>query len=257
MTRVVLLVGVPPGTASLGYTNKSDVDLVIAFGPVKAFSDGDLSRTLLQMTGPKPTHVPICLGITQLVFFNDARREPGGNKFTHLGCAIWLTKNTYINVATPAPVIQAEANAEEVGRKYVTPVAFSKYGRAKDGTVVVHGRWDDERANAGVVAMNFNNAGNFAFTRFPRVRIHRLVDDLSSTRLKGPFGERPWCYGVDKRGLTRDATPDLATAEGIMNVYPLRLDNIRLCIEGSHWTLHLGEDTDDGVGKKVVITLTD
>ncbi|KAF4706190.1 hypothetical protein FOZ62_004759, partial [Perkinsus olseni] len=41
MARVILVVGAPPGTATLGYTNKRDVDVLITFGPVKAFSHGD------------------------------------------------------------------------------------------------------------------------------------------------------------------------------------------------------------------------
>ncbi|KAF4698104.1 hypothetical protein FOZ62_011913, partial [Perkinsus olseni] len=186
MARVTLVVGEPPGTATLGYTNKSDVNVLIAFGPVKAFSDGDFSRyvglgkcfyidahhyypfrTLLQMTGPKPTHVPICLGRTQLVFFNDARREPGGNKFTHLGCAIWLTKNIDIEKRTLAPAATVEPKAEKVGFENGAQLKFTKLGRTEDGTVVLHGNWDDEKANTGVVAMNFQHAGNFAFTRFP------------------------------------------------------------------------------------------
>ncbi|KAF4682331.1 hypothetical protein FOZ60_011622 [Perkinsus olseni] len=143
MARVVLLVGHPPGTAALGYTNKSDVDLLIASGSVGVFSDSVFPRsahpgecfyinayhyyslrTLLQMTGPKPTHVPICLGRSHLVLFNDARREPVGKKFTRLSCAISLTKNTYIDVATPSAVTQDEANAEEVGRKWVKTESF-------------------------------------------------------------------------------------------------------------------------------------
>ncbi|KAF4662758.1 hypothetical protein FOZ61_002243 [Perkinsus olseni] len=145
MARVTLVVGEPPGTVTLGYTNKRDVDVVIAFGRVKAFSDGDFSRyvglgicfyidahhyypreALLQMTGPKPTHVPICLCRTQLVLFNDARREPGGNQFIHLGCAILLTKNIDSEKRTLAPAATVKPKAEKVGFENGAQLKFTK-----------------------------------------------------------------------------------------------------------------------------------
>ncbi|KAF4691374.1 hypothetical protein FOZ63_005649, partial [Perkinsus olseni] len=87
----------------------------------------------------------------------------------------------------------------------------------------------------GVARLSFDSLENWASTRFPYIPIYGSV--------RPPFA----CHWFNYED---DPTPDLATAEGMMNIYPLRVDNIRLCIEGSHWTLHLGEDTDDGVGKK-------
>ncbi|KAF4693179.1 hypothetical protein FOZ60_011639 [Perkinsus olseni] len=152
----------------------------------------------------------------RLVMFRETRRRR--KKINYLSCPVYLAKE---------------------GSSW-TSNRFAKMGSTLGGSVVVDGYWHDDSSDSGVARLSFDSLENWASTRFPYISIYGSV--------RPPFA----CHWFNYED---DPTPDLATAEGMMNVYPLRVDNIRLCIEGSHWTLHLGEDTDDGVGKKVVIPL--
>ncbi|KAF4650408.1 hypothetical protein FOZ61_000348 [Perkinsus olseni] len=232
MATVFLHYAMAPGVTILSYLDHDSKGALIASGrtnpyhysafatflkPGKCFTvDGDHTYSLANQQRAAAEQAPFCTRNGRLVMFRETRRRR--KKMSYLSCPVYLAKD---------------------GSSW-TSNRFARMGSTLGGSVVVDGYWHDDSGDCGVARLSFDSLENRAFTRFPYIPIYGSV--------RPPFA----CHWFNYED---DLTPDLATAEGIMNIYPLRLDNIGLCVVRGHWTLHLGEDTDDGVGKKVVIPL--
>ncbi|KAF4744721.1 hypothetical protein FOZ62_001120, partial [Perkinsus olseni] len=142
---------------------------------------------------------------------------------------------------------------------------FRKEGIIETGKVIVKGTVEqlgDETMFSGPVGMTFESSIDESFTRLllPNLQpvankemVELYADGVSSsTRC---FGCRPPLMPYN--GLPAH-TPDLATAEALIGIRPLRLDNLYICVDGGVWTIHLGDvSATDGLEWKVIVHLTD
>ncbi|KAF4707251.1 hypothetical protein FOZ63_028256 [Perkinsus olseni] len=232
MATVLVDYAVAPGDTAVFFLDHDQRGALIASGSTKLYNDsafatflkpgkcfsveGEHIYLLTNQRRAAAEQALFCTRNGRLVMFLETRRR--GEKISYLSCPVYLAKK---------------------GLSW-TSNRFAKMGTTLGGKVVVDGYWHDDDGDSGVARLSFHSLDNWAFTRFPYIPIYGSV--------RPPFA----CHWFNYED---DLTPDLATAEAIISIYPLRLDNIRLCIARGHWTLHLGEDTDDGVGKKVVIPL--
>ncbi|KAF4660080.1 hypothetical protein FOZ61_004269 [Perkinsus olseni] len=91
-----------------------------------------------------------------------------------------------------------------------------------------------------------------SFIRLPPLRVEG--SPLYPSQIRGLQSLGCYYFGAQSQ---EEITPELATAEGIMKISPLRMDNIYICINSGMWRIHLGEETVDGWGREVVLPLVD
>ncbi|KAF4679237.1 hypothetical protein FOZ60_015320 [Perkinsus olseni] len=136
------------------------------------------------------------------------------------------------------------------------PRPFHKQGVTEAGKVVVEGRVKSVGGKmilSGPVNMTFESTLDHSFARLHLPGLHPISTHAGHNTYYGLRCYRPW-QPFD--GLS-ELTPELATAEGIMKISPLRMDNIYICINSGMWRIHLGEETVDGLGREVVLPLVD
>ncbi|KAF4672308.1 hypothetical protein FOL47_000693 [Perkinsus chesapeaki] len=96
-------------------------------------------------------------------------------------------------------------------------------------------------------------------TRYPMFNIlFESLSDMSFVKLENVFAiKNPaenCIFFVGYHHHQEDIKATLATAESIIKINPLRLDNIKVC-GGNPPVLYLGEETADGFGKRVAVRL--
>ncbi|KAF4719592.1 hypothetical protein FOZ63_031803 [Perkinsus olseni] len=136
------------------------------------------------------------------------------------------------------------------------PRPFHKQGATDVGKVIVEGRVESAEGQmilSGPVNMTFESTLDHSFTRLHLPGLHPISTHAGHNTYYGLRCYRPWQH-FD--GLS-ELTPELAAAEGIMQISPLRVDNIYVCINSGMWRIHLGEETVDGLGREVVLPLVD
>ncbi|KAF4679726.1 hypothetical protein FOZ62_012712 [Perkinsus olseni] len=136
------------------------------------------------------------------------------------------------------------------------PRPFHKQGVTEVGKVIVEGRVKSAGGKmilSGPVTMTFESTLDHSYTRLHLPGLHPISTHAGHNTYFGLRCFRPWQH-FD--GLSK-LTPELATAEGIMQIGPLRVDNIYICINSGMWRIHLGEETVDGLGREVVLPLVD
>ncbi|KAF4708253.1 hypothetical protein FOZ62_006639, partial [Perkinsus olseni] len=161
---------------------------------------------------------------------------------------------------SPRPTLQATSGSFPHAIK-----PFRKEGIIETGKVIVEGTVEqlgNETIFSGPVGMTFESSIDDSFTRLllpnlqpvAKKEIVELYADgvSSSTRC---FGCRPPVMPYN--GLPA-YTPDLTTAEALIGIRPLRLDNLYICVDGGVWTIHLSDvSATNGLEWKVIVHLTD
>ncbi|KAF4707535.1 hypothetical protein FOZ62_024057, partial [Perkinsus olseni] len=131
------------------------------------------------------------------------------------------------------------------------PRPFHKQGITDVGKVIVEGMLtlrEGEIEAAGSVGITFESLIDNSFISFPFPGVLFIYTDWFSHDCFGE-GPRTWSIVRHLHGLS-ELTPELAAAEGIMQISPLRVDNIYICINSGMWRIHLGEETVDGLGRE-------
>ncbi|KAF4658724.1 hypothetical protein FOZ61_005309 [Perkinsus olseni] len=257
------------GVVVASYRNGSDS--VLASGTITPYNDGALAN-LMGPTGScfyiekevlsppqlkskdehsyamaeKPSNL-FCMYDGKLLMFYQFDRLPDS---INIGCAVFLTISQPAEEVTRPSVRAIEKDEKKLVTEY--PLNFYKVAYAWSGMVSMAGHWDaTERIFIGRIALAFASTDDLAFINLPPLPVRPVK-----------FGSRRcflfWQPSTAKlrERLSLTLTPDLATAEAIIKIYPIRLDNILICVVGvDRWTIELGEDTGDGVGGKVTLTL--
>ncbi|KAF4714494.1 hypothetical protein FOZ63_013298, partial [Perkinsus olseni] len=140
---------------------------------------------------------------------------------------------------------------------------FRKEGIIESGKVIVEGTVEqlgDETIFSGPVGMTFESSIDDAFTRLLLPNLQPVAEKEMVELYADGGSSSTRCYRppvMPYNGLPAH-TPDLATAEALIGIRPLRLDNLYICVDGGVWTIHLGDDSaTDGLEWKVIVHLTD
>ncbi|KAF4737214.1 hypothetical protein FOZ62_008018 [Perkinsus olseni] len=194
----------------------------------------------------KPSNL-FCVYDGKLLMFYQFDRLPNS---INIGCAVYLTFSQPAEEDTRPSVRAIERDEKKLGTEY--PLNFYKVAYAWSGKVSVGGHWDaTERIFTGRIALAFASTNDLAFTNLPPLPVRPVT---VGSRRCFPFWQPSTAKLRERLSLT--LTPDLATAEAIIKIYPIRLENILICVVGvDRWTIELGEDTGDGVGRKVTLIL--
>ncbi|KAF4680962.1 hypothetical protein FOZ60_012752 [Perkinsus olseni] len=242
--------------ASGTITPYNDVTLANLMGPTGScfyIEDEVLSPAQLQnindhsyAMAKKPSNL-FCMYDGKLLMFYQFDRLPNS---ISIGCAVFLTFSQPAEEVTRPAARAIEKDEKKLVTGY--PLNFHKVAYAWSGKVSVGGHWDaTERIFTGRIALAFASTDDLAFTNLPPLPVRPLTVD---SRRCFPFWQPSTAKLRERLSLT--LTPDLATAEAIIKIYPIRLDNILICVVGvDRWTIKLGEDTGDGVGGKVTLRL--
>ncbi|KAF4660999.1 hypothetical protein FOZ61_003616 [Perkinsus olseni] len=215
--------------------------------------------------------IPFCIKDDTLTMYLEARMAEN-RKVYDLRCPLNLTWVNASRLGTLSGVsgsLRKETRTEasqEVESQPARPAGlpfpslpvkgpFRKQAVTAVGRVMVEGMLtlaEGQKGITGSVAITFESLIDKSFVSFPFPGV-LVCEDCSSY---GWSDHRPPPIVSSSDGLSI-WTPELATAEGIMKISPLRVDNIYICINSGMWRIHLGEETVDGLGREVVLPLVD
>ncbi|KAF4673896.1 hypothetical protein FOL46_006304 [Perkinsus olseni] len=159
---------------------------------------------------------------------------------------------------SPRPTLQATSGSFPDAIK-----PFRKEGIIESGKVIVEGTVEqlgNETICSGPVGMTFESSIDDSFTRLLLPNLQPVAKKEMVELYESGVSSSTGCYRppvMPYNGLPAH-TPDLATAEALIGIRPLRLDNLYICVDGGVWTIHLGDDSaTDGLEWKVIVHLTD